>query len=269
MHTHMIMNGCDSWKRVAVTVGLVAMGSVASFAGPISYTSQYIANALPQTSGGTAANPAWGYGSAGTPSAEVSGGVLTASTMPEGSNQQYWEISNTVGTSAAWNLDSATGVTIDFTIAVQESVNFGGGSPQILGGFNLFISDNNYWASLYFSLDQISIWGSTIAFDNTYDLTSFHTFRAVSQNGLFSLYEGSNATPIFSNIAMNAVGYQDFYWGDGSAGASGAYQLRDLSWNNTLAEFSAPIPEPGTMALVACAGLFLLYLSKRRAVTSQ
>lgn len=264
----MIMNVCPGWKQASVAIGVFTIGVMASFAAPITYTSQYIADALPQTTGGTVANPSWGYGSAGIFSANANGGVLTASTMPNGANQQYWEISNTVGTSAAWNIDSTVGVTIDFTIAVQESVNFGGDSPQILGGFNLFISDNNYWASLYFSLDQISIWGSTIAFENSYDLTSFHTFRAVSQNGFFSLYEGSNDVPIFNNIAMNVGSYQDFYWGDGSAGASGSYQLSSLSWNNTLAEFSAPIPEPGAIALVICGGLFLLCVSKRRALVS-
>lgn len=254
----------DSKIRGALlSAGLLLVASSA-MAVPISYTSQYIPTELPSTSGGTVANPSWSFGTVGTVSAEASGGVLSASTMPDASNQQYWEISSTSGTSAAWNLDSTVGATIDFTIAIQQSLNFGGGSPQILGGFNLFVSDNNYWASLYFSLDQISVWGSTIAFDNTYDLTSSHTFRVAFQNGLISLYEGSNATPIFSNIAMNATGYQNIYWGDGSAGASGQYELSHLGWNNTLAEFSAPIPEPAISGLALLGGLALLWQRRRK-----
>ena len=254
----------DSKMRGALLSAGVLLAVSSVVAAPISYTSQYIPTALPTTSGGTVENPSWSYGSSGTATAEVAGGVLGASTMPAAGNQQYWEISSTSGTSAAWNLDSTVGATIDFTISVQQSLNFGGGSPQILGGFNLFVSDNNYWASLYFSLDQISVWGSTISFSSAYDLTVDHTFRVAFQNGLLSLYEGSNATPIFSNIAMNAAGYQNFYWGDGSGGASGQYELSHLGWNNTLAEFSAPIPEPTVSMLAVLGGLALLWQRRKK-----
>lgn len=235
---------------------LLAASSV--LAAPISYTSQYIPTDLPSTSGGTVANPSWFLGTAGTFSANATGGVLNANTMPDAGNQQYWEISSTSGTSAAWNLDSTVGATIDFTIAIQQSLNYGGGSPQILGGFNISVSDNMYSASLFFSLDQISLWGSTIVY-NTYDLTVAHTFRVVFKDGLISLYEGSNAAPVFDNIAMAKTSYQSIYWGDGSGGASGQYQLSHLGWNNTLADFSAPIPEPAVSGLALLGGLALLW----------
>lgn len=275
MYTLMKMTDCVNGRSAFLAASLLIIGSVPVPAGPITYTSQYIPNALPSTGGGTVVNPSWDYShsAVGTYTASVSDGILSASTMPAVGNTQSWKIgqagSSTFGTSSAWSLNAATGATIDFTIKVNASTGAGGSSPQVLGGFNIFVGDGSKYASLYFSPTQISLWGATMP-KIDHSNTEFQTFRIAFSNGLLSLYEAGNDTALISNVAMiNTAGYNQIYWGDGSSLVSGGFQLSYMGWNNTMAEYSAPpfspIPEPGAVALVF-AGCLVVLLSRWRVV---
>ena len=277
---YILMKKIDTqWKTLLIAVGVAAVTCGAQ-AGPIAYTSEYIPNALPSTSGGTVANPSWDYShtAAGTYSASVTDGILSASTLPGIANTQSWKIgqmgSSIFGTSSAWAVTPATGATIDFTIKVTGSTGQAVSSPQIQGGFNIFVGDGTKYASVYFNTTGISVWGHTIASNTTHINTGFQTYRIAFANGLLSLYEAGNETALFSNIAMvNTAGYNQMYWGDATGLASGSFQLSQLGWNNTVADFSAPIsavPEPGTVALLLIGGLVLFvkgwrYLGVRQA----
>jgi len=257
----------SQWKSLLLVAGIVA-GACAVQAGPITYTSQYVPNALPSTSGGTVANPSWDYfhTTDGTYSASVAGGILSASTLPGIANTQAWRIgqsgANIYGTSSAWAVSPATGATIDFTIKVTGTTGQAVGSPQIQGGFNIFVGDGSKYASVYFNTTGISVWGTTLESNTTHVNTGFQTYRIAFANGLLSLYEAGNETALFSNIAMvNTAGYNQMYWGDATSLASGSFQLSQMGWNNTTANFSAPVsavPEPGTVALAVIGGLVLL-----------
>lgn len=261
----------SSKRLIASSILTLLLLAETSFAVPITYTSQYSANALPTATAATVSDPLWVLSASGTgSSAAIVNGNLAASTMETtGTNQQFWMLGNnagsTVGTYQAWSLNSATGVTVDFNLQVLETKDNGGGSSSQGGGFMIQVADGSFGTSLYFGTSSIIITGaSSYTYTPTsFDLTDFNTFRITMQNGQVTLYSSNSETPIFTALPGSGTlaNYNRILMGDFTSTYSGSYNLDYIAWNNTLAEFSAPVPEPSTFTFLGCLGIFWIFYS--------
>lgn len=239
-------------------------------AAPISYTSEYNGNVVPNATLGTIADPVWDEVSTGSGSIVSANGILQANSMnTTDSNYLFWMIGDNdgslSGTSQAWNVTPSVGVTVDFNVQVTAAKSNGGGDSTQQGGFNIQVSDGQHGISFYFGLTSIIATGaSSYTTAIPLDLSSSsNTFRITLQDGAATLYMNDLAAPIFSALDGTATlaGYNRVLFGDFTSVYSGSYNLDYVSWNNTVAEFSAPIPEPSAFMLLG--GVCLLFGLRR------
>lgn len=230
---------------------LAAFSSGKGLAGPITYTSKYTATVLPPTSGGTVAVPAFTLSSSGSGnSAAISSQKLVASTTASIANSQVWLIGGGNGTAGAWNISSATGGTVDFSVRVTGANGAYNSLLGYQGGFMIQAADGVGTWTLYFNQVGISILGgdivdNSVAFpwrDLSHDNTTLKTYRLSFKGGRLSLFEAGSPIAIFSNIPRY-TGYgalNRLYFGDSSSLVSGSYELGFIGWNTSIADFTPP-----------------------------
>jgi len=217
------------------------------------YTSRYIPSVLPSETAGTTLDPQWDIGlpSHGS-AAEIVDGVLVASTLEaEDENQQFWQVghvgSQSFGTSAAWEVDPANGVTVDFTIEVTGGKETGGHSENLRKGFAITISDGEKSVVFFFDVNGITANGANLSIINSYDNTQWRTYRITMKDGIADLYIAGEESPIISEIVgLPAKGTHRIAFGDISRYVSGSYRLKALAWNLRQA---TPLPPSETLPL--------------------
>lgn len=241
---------------VAVGVSFVLSSGIAT-AAPITYTSEYTATVLPQNvTPDTVANPTWTYLSNGTPTVGVGGGFLSVSTSAAATNA-FWLI----GAGDSWNNTGTT--TVDFTVKNLGGIQFEGSDP-----FSFQIASTGGYIQVDFFSDKIKIDGNPTLF--TWDSSTLQTYRLVTAAGSYSLYSSLSPTAIFTGQsgsgpdALNRI-----LFGDGSNSFTTNFELSHIGWNNTVAEFSSPIPEPSTLGFLVAGGVFsLVAFGRRRSQTA-
>lgn len=260
---------CSSVTKAVLTLAVSGLLALNGQAAPITYTSVYSADAMPNATAGTNADPLWAlaFQNAGNTQG-VSGGVYSSNTTNALTNQLNWTVGRNgatdYGTSSAWGVTSILGATVDFRLQVTAATGTQTASGS--GGVMVGISDNvSYWTFFFNPTGAIAAGATNVSVN--VDNSVFQTYRIVTQNGVASLYVAGTESALISNIAGNSfANLQRLYFGDGSNLYSGAYNLDYIAWNNQLAEFSAPIPEPGAVWLLggAFTGLAAIRLIRRR-----
>ncbi|CAN5792482.1 hypothetical protein BH09VER1_BH09VER1_19140 [soil metagenome] len=273
-----------SIKCLGLLAVLAAGGLATASAVPITYTSTYYPTTLPQDTTATMANPSWYFytGDSVNNVAAVSGGLLFGNTMNAVgySRIQFWQVGQDISDSGreygspydAWQANSVTGSTVDFTVRVTASAY--DSDPNNPGGFQIFVGDEAANMSVF--ITPTGIYGSGAgAYSVTgRDNTVFQTYRMVSQytpdNGnRVWLYEAGVAAPIFSYMAPSgSTGLNFINFGTYTSQTSGAWELGFIGWNDGIAEYSAPdfiapIPEPTTTTL-AMTGVLMVLFGVRR-----
>ncbi len=258
------MNTSDSKSSPAVRILKFALIATLPLLSPslasaaVVYTSSYLANALPSATAGTTADPLWHIGASGG-TASVANGILSVSTTTITSNQ-FWAVGNSSANTAyagstpgVWNTSTAT---IDFRLQVTAQV--GTTTSTARGGFTIQVTDQTSANSYTFHIGTTGFTysGTSGLSAEGYDNSSgFKNYRIVIKDGKASFYVEGIANPIFKDVTGAGVaGRNAILFGDISSGVSGSYNLDYLQWSNSVAEFAAPIPEPGVTALL---GLFL------------
>ncbi len=182
--------------------------------------------------------------------ATVSGEVLTASNFDaadQAARLQFWQIGmdgdREFGRPAeAWTEGSQDGITVDFTIRVNDGRSDNKAESGVPGGFELMVANQGYGINLYFDKQGITAWGAKISTDDVHENTSYCTYRLVIQGGKASLYEAGNESAIFSDMAMRsgAETFNVIAFGTITSTLSGAWDLAFLGWNSGKAELTAP-----------------------------
>jgi len=185
-------------------------------------------------------------------------------------NSQFWLLgvhddASTYGTYQAWSINPTVGFTLDFRVQILDVT---GSAPDKAGGFMIQVADGNRVGSYYFGTDTIYYFGAS-QYQTSMPLSltgGLITFRITGQNGSYSLYMEGMDTPLFEDLLGGSLpGYNRLVWGDFDQTVSGSYNLDFVAWNNQVAEFSAPIPEPTTaMLLIGGIGAGLVALRKGR-----
>lgn len=237
--------------KFVLSLGALACACMAQLGASVIYTSTYDGSALP-----TASSPAWYQDAQGDWSASTSNGVLSASTMPNAGWLLYWAIGTNDGdpwgTSSVWNTSVAT---VDFRVKVLDTVS----DPGKPSGFwiqltdlssrfwNFYVGENTLYSNNAVTGDTISVDLASLGINTA----AFNDYRIAMSNGVASVYVNGRQTPLFDSVSgVSFVTRTAMIFGDAASFESAAYELDYLNWSNTTAEFSAPIPEAGTMALL-------------------
>lgn len=271
------------WLR-ALVLATFAAGS-AAWATPITYTSQYWPTTLPQNAAGIESDPAWYFytGDAVNNTSSVSNGILSASTMNSSGfgRIQFWQVGQDIPDSGreygtpytAWQANSITGSTVDFTVRVTAAAY--DSDPSAPGGFQVFVGDEDANMNIFITPTGISGLGAGAYSVTGRDNTVYQTYRIVSQYDVVNtsnrvwLFEAGNASPIFSYMAPSGSnGFNFINFGTYTSQTSGAWDLAFIGWNDTIAEYSAPnfiapIPEPAT-GLLAVGGLLAFCVFRKK-----
>lgn len=255
-----------SKKLTLLSLCAIALAFSGHVCAAVIYTSTYDASALP-----TDSSPLWFGAGSGTNSVAISNGTMVVSTMSATSANRYWAIgtsgSTVWGASTAWNTGTAT---VDFRISVSNTL---AADSQVAQGFWMQLTDtsNRFWNfyignNVIYSNNQVN--GVTTAIDIGslgVDTSIFNTYRIAMSGGVASLYINDIALPVFSNVSgVSSISRTAIMFGDAASFQSSSYVLDYINWSNTVAEFSAPIPEPGTAALFGISALFGFALVWRR-----
>lgn len=258
---------------LAITLFALAATLAAGHTAPVVYTSSYSGSTLPNATAGTFADPLWHFGvPSGTFIASSNGDVLNASTTGIASTQ-WWAVgtsSNTTWAGSTPNVWNTSTATVDFRLQV---ISGEGGNAATGNGFMIQLSDlNNKFYSFYIgptaftfqngASTSLSVTTSSLGIDTSL----YHTYRVAMSDGIASLYIDTLVDPIFSTVAGVALGANrtSILFGDGSSAESGAFNLDSISWSNATAEFSAPIPEPATVALMGIAAMAVIFRARRK-----
>lgn len=238
-------------------------------AGPIVYQGSYDPAGNPNdryapdnTQGGnTNADPVWQWNKGNTsptaPTIVQINGVYALQGNSTDAEISNWGIGKDQYNTTAWVGSNSTGSTVDITIRLDS------------GSFYLRLGNESGYNYFYMQASRVWLGGSGGASAYYYmDTTDdFHVFRIAQKNGEATLYVDDNTTPLVANWdSSSSANFNNLVFGDFSTSnnSGGVWNLRNLSWTNAGAEFSAPvIPEP-TIPLLLGLSSILVCLSRNR-----
>jgi hypothetical protein len=153
--------------------------------------------------------------------------VLEVDTSPDGAARSiYWGAS---GPGSAWTVDSSAGYSVQWKVKLDSNVL----TTQSAAGF--FAGDASNWGfmrafntyayngSQYLQLELLSAAGSGVV-HNLGNVYAWHTYRMDIQNGVGKVYVDDYHTPVATR-ALTASGAHSLYFGDGTDGNNGKYQI--------------------------------------------
>ncbi len=204
---------------------------------------------------GTAApsNPPWT-----TPLANGSGtsdGTVFTIQTTAAENRYYLMAA---GENSPWDAMETNGSTVEFSTRIVSQA-----AGATTGAVNLTITNGSRNFSFILGSDGVGING-----DNHYalDTSAFHTYRlTLSGSGTtatMSVYLDGGLTPIISSYVSTAGNTANrLYFGDPSGTYGGITEWEYIAFTNQGA--FAPIPEPGTVALMGMGVLGLIYRHRK------
>lgn len=192
------------------------------------------------------------------PISSVSGEIATTSFSTAG----FWQRTDTTH---GLNLDKSVGYTIDFRVAVPASAGtnnpFDAFFREIGGGLVELRLRSDANDNVIMTVQEEA--GGTRASGTVVTGAGFHTYRFARLNNNFSIYVDDIAAAVLTGTITNNFSptSEQFAFGDAGGAISGSAQIDWIALDTDGAVF-APIPEPGSLALLLAGGLMLV---RRRA----
>ncbi len=233
----------------------------------VDFTTYYSAssNVRPNAATGVSPNetPNWTSAQNGTATSTVSNNIMTLYTTA--SDNLFYTMGNT--NPQNWNgaYGAGTlGTTIEFSLKVDAQTGSTGAVQLIFAGattqaFSMLISANKITLATASN-------GSGVSY--TFDTTSdFHTYRltqAGDGSSSINLYIDNNSVPIISGYSGYDVGSTSnlIRFGDFSGSVGGTSEWEYIAFTNAGA--FAPVPEPGSLALISLGSAALAFGICRR-----
>ncbi|AHF94715.1 hypothetical protein OPIT5_23805 [Opitutaceae bacterium TAV5] len=200
----------------------------------------------------TESTPAWTKNGTGTLTASTTDGILSMAA----SNTAYYSLNDP----SIWQAGEGAGTTIEFSMKVVQH------NAGAIRSAMAFVFSTGSRAYIVNFTETTVFFGNTVTPSLSYAIDTkadFNTYRlTLTPAGVVSLYINNSATPVITDYGGQANTSDQIYFGSGAAQVGGTVLWDYIAFTHTGA--FAPIPEPGSVALVGGLVGFTVMLLRRK-----